>query len=95
MSEKTYKLTENQLKGIITDAVTNVISQLDNIEIVKEDNSKNNGIKIEDFSPEQYEEAMKVMAANRGSGQIFDLPQDKTVMKKASHWDIGQTWNDD
>ena len=200
MSEKTYKLTENQLKGIITDAVTNVISQLDNIEIVKEDNSKNNGIKIENFSPEQYEEAMKVMAANRGSGQEpkvgifwynvtlkqlfgvvthkrsdyvkpnaggglitcsemhedvwkkefykqkfrnsgkgpfigeyqnkpkgrvfysphddqyiiavgswidqhpevinmiteeFDLPKDKTVMKKASHWDIGQTWNDD
>lgn len=24
----------------------------------------------------------------------FDLPRDKTVVQKASHWDIGQTWND-
>ena len=24
----------------------------------------------------------------------FDLPREKTIVKKASHWDIGQTWND-
>ena len=24
----------------------------------------------------------------------FDLPKDKTIVQKASHWDIGQTWND-
>ena len=24
----------------------------------------------------------------------FDLPNDKTVVQKASHWDIGQTWAD-
>ncbi|MBR1799874.1 MAG: hypothetical protein IJ767_00040 [Bacteroidaceae bacterium] len=24
----------------------------------------------------------------------FDLPRDKTIVQKASHWDIGQTWND-
>ena len=24
----------------------------------------------------------------------FDLPHEKTIVKKASHWDIGQTWND-
>ena len=24
----------------------------------------------------------------------FDLPHDKTIVQKASHWDIGQTWND-
>ncbi len=24
----------------------------------------------------------------------FDLPHDKTVVQKANHWDIGQTWND-
>ena len=24
----------------------------------------------------------------------FDLPSEKTIVKKASHWDIGQTWND-
>ena len=22
----------------------------------------------------------------------FDLPKAKTIVKKASHWDIGQTW---
>ena len=22
----------------------------------------------------------------------FDLPREKTIVKKASHWDIGQTW---
>lgn len=24
----------------------------------------------------------------------FDLPHDKTIVQKANHWDIGQTWND-
>ena len=24
----------------------------------------------------------------------FDLPKEKTIVQKASHWDIGQTWND-
>ena len=24
----------------------------------------------------------------------FDLPRQKTIVRKASHWDIGQTWND-
>ena len=24
----------------------------------------------------------------------FDLPRDKTVIQKAQHWDIGQTWAD-
>lgn len=24
----------------------------------------------------------------------FDLPREKTIVKKANHWDIGQTWND-
>ena len=24
----------------------------------------------------------------------FDLPKEKTVVQKATHWDIGQTWND-
>ena len=24
----------------------------------------------------------------------FDLPRENTIVKKASHWDIGQTWND-
>ena len=24
----------------------------------------------------------------------FDLPREKTIVQKASHWDIGQTWAD-
>ena len=24
----------------------------------------------------------------------FDLPREKTIVQKATHWDIGQTWND-
>lgn len=24
----------------------------------------------------------------------FDLPKEKTIIQKACHWDIGQTWND-
>ena len=24
----------------------------------------------------------------------FDLPRELTVVQKATHWDIGQTWND-
>ena len=24
----------------------------------------------------------------------FDLPRENTIVQKASHWDIGQTWND-
>ena len=24
----------------------------------------------------------------------FDLPRERTVLQKASHWDLGQTWND-
>ena len=24
----------------------------------------------------------------------FDLPKDKTILEKGSHWDLGQTWND-
>lgn len=24
----------------------------------------------------------------------FDLPKEKTIVQKATHWDIGQTWND-
>lgn len=24
----------------------------------------------------------------------YDLPREKTIVRKATHWDIGQTWND-
>ena len=37
-----------------------------------------------EFSEEQYKEAIDTME--------YDLPREKTVVQKASHWDIGQTW---
>ena len=27
-------------------------------------------------------------------GRVFYQPREKTIVRKASHWDIGQTWND-
>ena len=198
MAEKTYKLSLEQLNDIVSDAVSNAIKKLDNLEIV-DDNNKNNDVQIGEFTPDQYQEAMNTMAANRGAGEEpkvgifwynptlkelfgvvthkrtdylkpnaggglitcsemhedvwkkefrkqkyhgggigpfkgeyqykprgrvfyspaddqyiiavgswidnsqeaidliieeYDLPRDKTIVRKASHWDIGQTWND-
>ena len=64
MAEKKYVLTESQLKGVIENAVTSAISQLDSLAIV--DNIRNDG--NGEFTPEEYDEAMRVMAANRGKG---------------------------
>ena len=27
-------------------------------------------------------------------GRVFYQPREKTIVRKSSHWDIGQTWND-
>ena len=200
MGQKIYKFTEEQLHEFANNLVENTIKQLDNVEIIDEEakTSKVQKIKVEEFSPEEYDEAINVMKANRGAGdepkvgifwynttmkqlagvvthkrsdylkpnaggglitcsemhedvwkkeyykqkykhngkgffigqyqdkprgrvfysphddqyiiavgswidkypevvemviEEFDLPKDKSVMKKASHWDIGQTWN--
>ena len=37
-----------------------------------------------EFSEEQNKEAIEPME--------YDLPRERTVVQKASHWDIGQTW---
>ena len=34
-----------------------------------------------------------MMAANAEVHRLIVL-REKTIVKKASHWDIGQTWND-
>ena len=199
MAEKLYKLSLEQLNDIVSDAVTNAIKKLDNVEIVDEETPKKSSVKVGEFSEEQYQEAMQTMAANRGAGdepkvgifwynatlkqlfgvvthkrtdylkpnaggglitcsemhedvwkkefrkqkyhnngigpfkgeyqykprgrvfyspsddqyiiavgtwiddhqeaislimEEFDLPANKTIVQKASHWDIGQTWND-
>ena len=188
------------MNDIVTDAVSTALKKLDNIEIVEDENaSTESNVAIGEFSQQQYDEAMRTMAANRGAGDEpkvgifwynttlkelfgvvthkrtdymkpnaggglitcsemhedvwkkefrrqkyhgggvgpfkgeyqykprgrvfyspandqyiiavgswvednreaidliideFDLPKDKTIIRKASHWDIGQTWND-
>ncbi len=194
-----YKLSLQQLNDIVSDAVTNAIKKLENIEIVEDESKEKTGVKVGEFSDEQYQEAMQTMAANRGAGEEpkvgifwynatlkqlfgvvthkrtdylkpnaggglitcsemhedvwkkeyrkqkyhnggigpfkgeyqykprgrvfyspsndqyiiavgswidgnadaidliieeFDLPREKTIVQKATHWDIGQTWND-
>ena len=205
MADKVYKLSLEQLNDIVSDAVTNAIKKLDNLEIVEDDGEHQSSeqqqkpadVKVGEFSEEQYKEAIDTMARNRGAGdepkvgifwynatlkqlfgvvthkrtdylrpnaggglvtcsemhediwkkefrkqkyhgggigpfkgeyqmkprgrvfyspaddqyiiavgswidesqeaidliiEEFDLPRDKTVVQKASHWDIGQTW---
>lgn len=199
MAEKTYKLSLEQLNDIVSDAVTNALKKLDNIEIVDEQTEDQPAVKVGEFSDEQYREAIATMKRNRGAGEEpkvgifwwnatlkelfgvvthkrtdylrpntggglitcsemledvwkkefrrqkyhgggigpfkgeyqmkprgrvfynpaedqyiiavgswidenqeaiaqiieeFDLPREKTVVQKATHWDIGQTWND-
>lgn len=68
------------------------------------------GVKVTQMDELQYREAMDIMARNHCAARFcrvgpspeavgmiideFDLPHEKTIVKKASHWDIGQTWND-
>ena len=199
MSDKIYKLSLEQLNDIVSNAVVDVLKKVENIEIIDDTKTENSQTKIEDFSDEQYQEALKVMEANRGHGnepkvgifwynvaqkrlfgvvthkrtdyikpnaggglitcsemhedvwkkefrkqkyhnngigpfigeyqnkprgrvfyspandqyiiavgtwieehqeainlirEEFDLPREKTIVQKATHWDIGQTWND-
>lgn len=199
MADKTFKLSMEQLNDIVSDAVANAIKKLENIEIVEKEPAGQDEVKIGEFSQEQYDEALRTMAANRGAGEEpkvgifwynatlkelfgvvthkrtdylkpnaggglitcsemhedvwkkefrkqkyhgggigpfkgeyqykprgrvfyspaddqyiiavgswidehpeaigliideFDLPKDKTIVQKATHWDIGQTWND-
>ena len=194
-----YKLSLEQLNEIVSDAVATAIKKLENVEIVDDTTAEKPDVKVGEFSAAQYEEAMNVMAANRGAGdepkvgifwynatlkelfgvvthkrtdyvkpnaggglitcsemhedvwkkefrkqkyhhggvgpfkgeyqykprgrvfyspasdqyiiavgswidqhpeateliiEEFDLPREKTILQKASHWDIGQTWND-
>ena len=200
MADKKFTLSLEQLNDIVSDAVTNAIKKIENIEVVENQTKPvANGVTVGEFSKEQLDEAMDVMARNRGAGdepkvgifwynptlkelfgvithkrtdylkpnaggglitcsemhedvwkkefrrqkyhnggigpfkgeyqmkprgrvfyspandqyiiavgswidnnpeavnliyEEFDLPRDKTIVQKANHWDIGQTWND-
>jgi hypothetical protein len=68
MTQKIYKFTEKQLHEFANTLVENTIRQFDNVEIIDEQIDESTSIESGDFSPEQYDEAMRVMAANRGAG---------------------------
>ena len=69
MADKVYKLSLEQLNDIVSDAVTNAIKKLDNLEIVEYDKQKEStDVKVGEFSEEQYKEAIDTMAKNRGAG---------------------------
>ena len=63
-----YKLSLEQLNDIVSDAVTNAIKNLENVEIVDDAASEKPEVTVDEFSDEQYKEAMQTMAANRGAG---------------------------
>ena len=65
MADKVYKLSLEQLNDIVSDAVTNAIKKLDNIEIVDEQPKSQPKVKIGEFSDEQYREALATMQRNR------------------------------
>ena len=92
MAEKKYSLSLEQLNALVSDAVATAIKKLDNVEIIDDSAEKPSEVKadveVSQMDEEQYREAMDTMAKNRGAG---DEPK---VGEKASHWDIGQTWND-
>lgn len=70
MTVKKYVLTTEQLNDIVSEAVATALKKLDNIDIVEEKAlPKEQDIKIEDFSEEQYNEALRTMKANRGAGK--------------------------
>lgn len=200
MADKIIKITLDQLTDIVSDAVTNAIKKLDNVEIIEDTPKESSStVSVGEFSDKQYKEAIETMARNRGAGdepkvgifwynatlkqlfgvvthkrtdylkpnaggglitcsemhedvwkkefrkqkyhgdgtgpfkgeyqykprgrvfynptddqyiiavgtwidenseaidliiEEFDLPREKTIVQKASHWDIGQTWND-
>lgn len=73
----TYKLTEEQLKALLEDAVKSALEKV--VEIAEPIDvpqkvpgapvTPGAGIRISEFSKEQYAEAMATMAANRGQDE--------------------------
>ena len=69
MADKVYKLQLEQLNDIVSDAVTNAIKKLDNLEIVEDEKqNESTEVKVGEFSEEQYKEAIDTLAKNRGAG---------------------------
>ena len=77
MADKIIKITLDQLNDIVSDAVTNAIKKLDNVEIIEDTPKESSSIvSVGEFSDEQYKEAIETMARNRGAG---DEQEDKSI----------------
>ncbi len=64
-----YPLSITPKRSSLSDAVTNAIKKLDNLEIVEDEKQKaSSEVKVGEFSEEQYKEAIDTMAKNRGAG---------------------------
>lgn len=69
MADKIYRLSLEQLNDIVSEAVSEAIKKLDNIEIVEDAPQQSAAnVKVGEFSEEQYREALNTMAKNRGAG---------------------------
>jgi len=90
MAEKKITISLEQLNDIVSDAVASAIRKIENIEVVEHQptDSETQGVKVGEFSKEQLDEAIDLIY------EEYDLPREKTIVQKANHWDIGQTWND-
>ena len=73
----TYKLTEEQLKALLEDAVKSALEKVveiaEPVDVPQKDPgapvTPGVGIRVTEFSKEQYAEAMATMAANRGQDE--------------------------
>lgn len=90
MAEKKITISLEQINDIVSDAVASAIRKIENIEVVEHQptDSETQGVKVGEFSKEQLDEAIDLIY------EEYDLPREKTIVQKANHWDIGQTWND-
>ena len=70
MSDKQVQISLDQLQEVVSTAVTTALRNIEHLQVV-DDESKSSAesVKVGQFDNEQYEEAINVMAANRGHGE--------------------------
>lgn len=61
-------LTRKELSSIVEEAVNNALSKIAEKGAQPKESKSKEGVKMTEFSAEQYQEAMQTMAANRGKG---------------------------
>lgn len=93
ISGENITLTRHELNSIVEDAVLKALKKIapQSVTSIDETDHHTRHIVSRDFTPEEYEEAMRVMAANRGKGDDPKV-EDRTDTTYGEHWNIGQTW---